>query len=95
VAERMGAAAYAVTDAERRILTALAGAAIDPGELLWRELVVRVRPTPMHVVGDVARMLQRRGLVDCEGENLDDAVRLTRAGADLVDRLGIAWAVRT
>lgn len=84
-----------VTAAERRVLTALARAAVDPGELLWRELFVRVRPTPFEVLVKVVRDLEADGWLEVEGDSMQDAVRLTADGGALVNALNIAWAVRT
>lgn len=84
-----------VTAAERRVLTALARAAVDPGEFLWRELFVRVRPTPFEVLVKVVRDLEADGWLEVEGDSMQDAVRLTADGGALVNALNIAWAVRT
>lgn len=88
-----------ITPAERRMLAALARAAIDPGELLFRELVVRLRPTPLQVAAATVDRLAGKGLITVEGRDGAlrpyDTVRLTRAGADVVNALGLPWAVRT
>lgn len=86
-----------LTDGERRVAAALALAAIDPGELTWRELLVRVRPTPTQSLAAITKRLRSRGLVELEDWNgtTYETVRLTAAGADVVNALSLPWAVRT
>lgn len=84
-----------VTPARRRVLAALARAAIAPGEMLWAELIVRCRPTPVNVLAKVVHDLAGDGLVEADGNQMSDSVRLTSVGSELVDTLGLPWAVRT
>lgn len=73
----------------RAALRALYGAAIDPGELLWNELRVRVQ-TSDQGLARIANRLQDDGLVVQEGwgGSKYGSVRLTDLGVAVCRHLG-------
>ena len=85
-----------VSPGGRAALRALYGAAIDPGELLWGELRVRVQ-TSDQGLARIAYRLQRDGLVTLESWDGHKyrVVRLTDLGGAVCKHLGFTCSPRT